>query len=146
MEANKILKMSDNGAYQEWAKTAEVSQAQKDTHMKVCVFLEEGSTKYVVDTYAAWVYVTTQMKITYNVIDRVVANNSSKKYQPADSWKDTETRRNFLSKLEDIVIARKSECYNKYSVEEERRAQIRKAHGSLIVNLKTVALGAAELG
>ena len=141
----EIKKLSESKDFLTWAETAELSEAQLKTHMKVCVFLEDASSKYVVDTYAAWVYTST-LSITYNVIDRVDSNNTVREYQPAKDWLDTETRRAFLAKLEDIVIARKRAVYNKFDVDEERRDALRKVHGSLIVNLRTAPLGAAELG
>lgn len=141
----EIKKLSESKDFLTWAETAELSEAQLKTHMKVCVFLEDASSKYVVDTYAAWVYTST-LSITYNVIDRVDSNNTVREYQPAKDWLDTETRRAFLAKLEDIIIARKRAVYNKFDVDEERRDALRKVHGSLIVNLRTAPLGAAELG
>lgn len=142
----EIKKLSESKDFLTWAETAELSQAQLDTHMKVCVYLESGSTKYVVDTYASWVYATTQLSITYNVIDRVDSDNTIREYQSAKDWLDTETRRTFLAKLEDIIIPRKRTIYNKFDVDEERKLALRKAHGSLILNLRTAPLGAAELG
>ena len=142
----EIKKLSENPQFIEWTKTAELSEAQLKTHMKVCVYLESGSAKYVVDTYASWVYATTQLSITYNVIDRVDSDNTIREYQSAKDWLDTETRRTFLAKLEDIIIPRKRTIYNKFDVDEERKLALRKAHGSLILNLRTAPLGAAELG
>ena len=142
----EIKKLSESKEFSSWADTAELSQAQLDTHMKVCVYLERGSAKYVVDTYASWIYATTQLSITYNVIDRVDSDNTIREYQSAKDWLDTETRRTFLAKLEDIIIPRKRDVYHKYEVEEERKLALRKAHGSLILNLRTAPLGAAELG
>lgn len=142
----EIKKLSESKDFLTWAETAELSQAQLDTHMKVCVYLESGSTKYVVDTYASWVYATTQLSITYNVIDRVDSENTIREYQSAATWLDTETRRTFLAKLEGIIIPRKRTIYNKFDVDEERKLALRKAHGSLILNLRTAPLGAAELG
>ena len=142
----EIKKLSQSKEFSAWAETAELSQAQLDTHMKVCVYLQSGSAKYVVDTYASWVYVATQLSITYNVIDRVDSDNTIREYQSAKDWLDTETRRTFLAKLEDIIIPRKRDVYHKYEVEEERKLALRKAHGSLILNLRTAPLGAAELG
>ena len=141
----EIEKLSEAKEFLAWAETAELSQAQLKTHMKICVYLESGNAKYVVDTYASWVYAT-QLSITYNVIDRVDSDNTIREYQSAKDWLDTETRRAFLAKLEDIIIPRKRAIYHKYEVEEERKLALRKAHGSLIVNLRTVPLGAAELG
>ena len=142
----EIKKLSEAKEFSAWAETAELSQAQLDTHMKVCVYLESGNAKYVVDTYASWVYATTQLSITYNVIDRVDSDNTIREYQSAKDWLDTETRRTFLAKLEDIIIPRKRDVYSKFDVDEERRDALRKVHGSLIVNLRTAPLGAAELG
>ena len=142
----EIKKLSEAKEFSAWAETAELSQAQLDTHMKVCVYLESGSTKYVVDTYATWVYATTQLHITYNVIDRVDSDNTIREYQSAKDWLDTAKRREFLSSLENIIIPRKRAVYHKYEVEEERKLALRKVHGSLIVNLRTAPLGAAELG
>lgn len=142
----EIKKLSEAKEFSAWAETAELSQAQLDTHMKVCVYLESGSNKYVVDTYASWVYATTQLSITYNVIDRIDSDNTIREYQSAKDWLDTETRRTFLAKLEDIIIPRKRAVYNKFDVDEERKLALRKAHGSLILNLRTAPLGAAELG
>lgn len=142
----EIKKLSQNPQFIEWTKTAELSEAQLKTHMKVCVYLESDSAKYVVDTYASWVYATTQLSITYNVIDRVDSDNTIREYQSAKDWLDTETRRTFLAKLEDIIIPRKRTIYNKFDVDEERKLALRKAHGSLILNLRTAPLGAAELG
>ena len=142
----EIKKLSEAKQFSAWAETAELSQAQLDTHMKVCVYLESGSAKYVVDTYASWVYATTQLSITYNVIDRVDSDNTIREYQSAKDWLDTETRRAFLAKLEDIIIPRKRAVYSEYGVEEERKLALRKVHGSLILNLRTAPLGAAELG
>ena len=141
----EIKKLSQAKEFLAWAETAELSEAQLKTHMKICVYLESGSAKYVVDTYASWVYATTQLSITYNVIDRV-SDNTIREYQSAKDWLDTETRRAFLAKLEDIIIPRKRAIYHKYEVEEERKLALRKVHGSLIVNLRTAPLGAAELG
>ena len=141
----EIKKLSEAKEFSAWAETAELSEAQLKTHMKVCVYLEDASVKYVVDTYAAWVYATTQLSITYNVIDRVDSDNTIREYQPAN-WLDTETRRAFLVKLEDIIIPRKRDVYSKFAVEEERKLALRKTHGSLILNLRTAPLGAAELG
>ena len=142
----EIKKLSEDKEFSAWAETAELSQAQLDTHMKVCVYLESGSAKYVVDTYASWVYATTQLSITYNVIDRVDSDNTIREYQSAKDWLDTAKRREFLSSLENIIIPRKRAVYSKYEVDEERRDALRKVHGSLIVNLRTAPLGAAELG
>ena len=36
----EIKKLSENPQFIEWTKTAELSEAQLKTHMKVCVFLE----------------------------------------------------------------------------------------------------------
>ena len=141
----EIKKLSQAKEFLAWAETAELSEAQLKTHMKICVYLESGSAKYVVDTYASWVYATTQLSITYNVIDRV-SDNTIREYQAPKDWLDTETRRAFLAKLEDIIIPRKRAIYHKYEVEEERKLALRKVHGSLIVNLRTAPLGAAELG
>lgn len=141
----EIKKLSENPQFIEWAKTAELSEAQLKTHMKVCVFLEESNSKYVVDTYAAWVYTST-LSISYNIIDRENPNNTVREYQPAKDWSDTQVRRSFLSSLEEIIIPRKRAVYNKFDVDEERRDALRKVHGSLIVNLRTAPLGAAELG
>ena len=141
----EIKKLSEAKEFLAWAETAELSQAQLKTHMKICVYLESGSVKYVVDTYASWVYATTQLSITYNVIDRV-SDNTIREYQSAKDWLDTETRRAFLARLEGIIIPRKRDIYHKYEVEEERKLALRKVHGSLIVNLRTAPLGAAELG
>lgn len=142
----KITKLSESKDFLAWAETAELSEAQLKTHMKVCVYLESGNAKYVVDTYASWVYATTQLSITYNVIDRVDSDNTIREYQSAKDWVDTETRRAFLAKLENIIIPRKRAVYSKYELEEERKLALRKVHGSLIVNLRTAPLGAAELG
>lgn len=141
----EIKKLSEAKEFSAWAETAELSQAQLDTHMKVCVYLESGSTKYVVDTYASWIYATTALNITYNVIDRI-GDNTIREYQSAKSWLDTAKRREFLSSLEEIIIPRKRAVYSKFDVDEERRDALRKVHGSLIVNLRTAPLGAAELG
>lgn len=141
----EIKKLSENPQFIEWTKTAELSEAQLKTHMKVCVFLEQGNSKYVVDTYAAWVYTST-LSITYNIIDRENPNNTVREYQSAKSWLDTAKRREFLSSLEEIIIPRKRAAYSKCAVDEERRDALRKVHGSLIVNLRTAPLGAAELG
>lgn len=142
----EIKKLSESKDFLAWAETAELSEAQLKTHMKVCVYLESGSSKYVVDTYASWVYATTQLSTTYNVIDRVDSDNTIREYQSAKDWLDTEIRRAFLAKLEDIIIPRKRDVYNKFDVEEERKLALRKVHGSLILNLRTAPLGAAELG
>ena len=141
----EIKKLSQAKEFLAWAETAELSEAQLKTHMKICVYLENNNNKYVVDTYASWVYATTQLSITYNVIDRV-SDNTIREYQSAKDWLDTETRRAFLAKLEDIIIPRKRAIYHKYEVEEERKLALRKVHGSLIVNLRTAPLGATELG
>ena len=101
--------------------------------------------KYVVDTYAAWVYTST-LSISYNIIDRENPNNTVREYQPAKDWSNTQVRRSFLSSLEEIIIPRKRAVYSKFDVDEERRDALRKVHGSLIVNLRTAPLGAAELG
>lgn len=141
----EIKKLSESKDFLAWAETAELSQAQLDTHMKVCVFLEEGNSKYVVDTYAAWVYTST-LSISYNIIDRQDPNNTVREYQSAKDWSDTQVRRSFLSSLEEIIIPRKRAVYDKFDTDEERRDALRKVHGSLIVNLRTAPLGAAELG
>lgn len=144
----QLTKLSETKDFLAWAKTAKPSEAQLKTHMKVCVYLENTNTdtKYVVDTYAAWLYATTQLTIDYNVIDRVDADNTISKYQSAKGWLDTQVRRDFLSALEYIIIPRKRQVYDQFDVEEERREKLRKAHGSLIVNLRVARLGAAELG
>ena len=142
----EIKKLSEAKEFLAWAETAELSEAQLKTHMKVCVFLEDNSSKYVIDTYAAWVYATTTLSISYNIIDRINSDNTIREYQSAKDWSDTETRRAFLAKLEDIIIPRKRDVYSKFDVDEERRDVLRKVHGSLIVNLRTAPLGAAELG
>ena len=142
----EIKKLSEAKEFSAWAETAELSQAQLTTHMKICVYLESGSAKYVVDTYASWVYATTQLSITYNVIDRVDSDNTIREYQSAKDWLDTAKRREFLSSLENIIIPRKRAVYSKYEVDQDRKLALRKVHGSLIVNLRTAPLGAAELG
>lgn len=144
----QITKLSKDENFLAWVEETQPSTASLETHMKVCVYLENTNThtKHIVDTYAAWVYATTQLCIEYNVIDRVDSDNTIRAYQSAKGWLDVQVRRDFLSKLEDIIIPRKRQVYNTYEVEEERRAKLRKVHGSLIVNLRVAKLGAAELG